>query len=163
MESGRAGCELEEIPAEDAGGVRGSLDVIDGWVLTTASPAYLSFLTPSFDATEFVPFVISSAAPGDSLSIYGPSGVLWSQPLSDFTPDDLYFAQIPAEPGDYGAPVALTYYVHNDTESEHSSVWLPDVNFTTNTTTAVPEPSTLCLIGLGFAALGLSRRKRRHL
>jgi len=143
-------------------GDRASLDITGGWSLTTASPAYLSFLTDSFADAAYVPFVIDSVAPGDSLSIYGPGGVLWSQPLSDFTLGNLYFAQVPAQTGDYGAPVALTYYLHNDTESQHSSIWFPEDVTLTSDATSVPEPSTLSLIGLGFAALGFTRRKRKH-
>ena len=132
-----------------------------GIVLNADAPAFISFETNAFSGTEYVPFVVFSTVPGDSLGIYGPGGVLWSQPLSDFDLDTLYFADIPAESGTSpDAPIMLTYYINSD-DNGSASVWFPtDVEAFSSNGASVPEPSSLCLIGLGLALVELFRRKR---
>jgi hypothetical protein len=114
-----------------------------------------------------VAFVVGSVAPGDSLSIYGPRGVLWGRPLSDFTPGIMYFADVPAQAGTGpGAPIALTYFIKSDNDLEHASVWFPtDLTLVDNITPAsVSElgwssaiPALTLLAG---AALVLKSRRR---
>jgi hypothetical protein len=74
----------------------------------------------------YVPFVVINAAPGDSMSIYGPGGVLWSQPISAFTLNELYFAVIGPQQGTGAqAPIMLTYFVYDSGSGQSSSVWFP--------------------------------------
>jgi sugar lactone lactonase YvrE len=117
-----------------SGGVTGSLNATGGAALTTASPAYIAFSTPAITTPSFVPFVVEAAAPGDSLSVEGSSGVIWSQPLANFTPGKMYFAILPPQPTDPVATTLMTYWVHNAGQGS-STVWFP------GTFTFTPNPA----------------------
>jgi hypothetical protein len=107
-------------------GLHGSIYLSGGWVLSTGTPGYASFLASSLTQTTYVPFVVESGGTGASLSIYGPpGGVLWSQPLSLFTPGKLYFAVIPAQTTDASQQLLLTYWLHSPT-SGSPAVYFPD-------------------------------------
>ncbi len=118
----------------DGNGVRGSVNGTGGAALTTASPAYNVVLTNAITSEAALAFVVESAAPGDSLSIEGSAGVIWSQPLANFTLGQVNFAIIPAQPTDPLAPLLLTFWVHNAGQGS-STVYFPD------TFTFTPDPA----------------------
>jgi hypothetical protein len=109
-------------PAVGVLGFLGSLS--GGFALHTGTPGYNSFGNDSLNVGTNVPFVVDSAAPGDSLSIYGPAGLIWSQPLANFTPGLIYFAQIPAQTTDATQAVVMTYWIHSADQGV-SSVYFP--------------------------------------
>jgi hypothetical protein len=141
----------------------GTRDSPGGVILTaTSSDAFDFFQTAAVAGPEDVPFIVGSSAPGDSLSIYGRNGVLWSQPLSDFTPGTLYFADIPGQAGSApGAPAFLTYFLNGADASEQASVWFPGSLTLVFNPTSAPEPSTLYLMLIGIAGLALVLIMRR--
>jgi hypothetical protein len=118
-------------------GSRASLDTSGGFSLSTGTPGYNSFGNDSLNVATNVPFIVDSAAPGDSLSIYGPAGLIWSQPLANFTPGVLYFAQIPAQTTDATQTVVMTYWIHSADQGV-SSVYFPAQLVLVDAPTVVP-------------------------
>ena len=137
-------CELAPIPKSGTfgDGVRGSngqviypnIALSGGGELTTGTPGYITVLASSINQTTYIPFVVDGApGTGASLSIYGPGGVLWSQPLDLFTPGQLYFAVVSPQAPDSVTQVPLTYWLHSPTTGT-AAVFLPDQVQTINTT-----------------------------
>jgi hypothetical protein len=126
-----------------------------GFTLSTGTPGYASFLVSGLNEETYVPFIVDSLGTGSSLSIYGPGGVLWSQPLSEFTPDTLYLAALAPQTTDSSVPEELTYWLHSTT-SGTASVYFPE---TVTAVASVTEPATLSLLAVGLVGLGVMRRR----
>ena len=96
-----------------------------GTTLTTASPAFISYSLSGLDVTTYVPLAAISAAPGDSVSIYGPNGVIWSATLDSLPIGDLYWAELPPQTSTPDEETPITFWVHNSGTGS-SSVFFPD-------------------------------------
>lgn len=148
----------------DGGGVRGSLELSDGYQLTTASPAYAAFLTEPIEGIGFVPFVVDSASLGDTLTFYDADGILWSHALADLELGELYLAVFEGLSASPTGNAIFTAYVRGQGGGV-SSVYFPDVVSFVEEVIAVPEPSSLISALIGLAAIGAFRhrgRKARH-
>ncbi len=110
----------------DANGTRGFAVPSGGFTISTGSPGYSAQLLAPINQPVYVPFIVLSAAPGDSLSIYGPGGVLSSQALSNLTVGQLYWATLAPQTSDAQTPALITYWLHNAGQGGTSQVYFPD-------------------------------------
>lgn len=138
----------------DGGGVRGSLDLgpitLDTIVLEESSPDWVSFMDAHDNPWSIVPFFVTAAGDGDSLSIYDNRGLLWHQPLAQFTLGELYLAAIPKiEDADPRIPNLTTFWLNSVGDANASVIFA-----TSGRIERVNENfSTMTNLAMGLAAL----------